>query len=485
MIEERKTKIIATIGPALLQANVLRQVLPYIGAFRFNFSHLNESKVEQIFSQLREILGMQLEDIPVAFIADLRGREIRSEAVTFTLQQGEEVLFKKKTKEELELLEPSPMRKAGSLLIKKPQIIGIDHGFLYNLVEPGQRITADDGELIFSVKAIEQKAVRVVVEKGGVLKSHKAINVPGHDLKLPMHSKEDKRSLRYIAKQRFNWVAASFVNDADDIAEVRSFLKKQGSSLPIIAKIESNLAVKNIDEIIDAAEGVMVARGDLGENFADEDVPVIQELVLKKAREKGRVNIIATQMLDSMIENPRPKRAEATDVAQSSRLRADAVMLSGETAIGKHPGAAIKVMHRILCASEKYWTSNILQEYKSKTDIMPICRAALQLASASAVRHVITVTKRGKSAVLLSSFRPDITCIVAGMNKELVQRSYLYYAISPISIKETTEKDKRFDEILQNLRKVRRLKKGETVIFLYAYPFFMKKSTNTIRLLEV
>ncbi len=475
----RRTKIIATMGPALLEGKILTKALTKIDALRFNFSHLTIASAKQQLKLVKAALAAQADPrLDVALIADLKGPEIRTDAGTHILKRNATVVFHCK---QPPLLEPTKATKLAKLA---DAVIFLDHPRLQRLVSRGQRLTVDDGALSFKVLKTGRQTITAKVTIGGKLGGNKTVNVPGVELHLPILGKRDQENLTYICKERFNWVAASFISSARDVQIIRTFIKKHNPQLQIIAKIENTAAVKNIKDIVAATDGVMVARGDLGENLPYEQLPALQELILTEAQNQGKVVIVATQMLETLMKHPLPKRPEVTDVATAVRARVDAVMLSGETASGQYPLEAINVMHKIIKESERTWQHNKLFTYTSSVLILPVIQQALALAKQLAAKYVIAITTRGKSPRLLASLRPQTHSIVACYHRAVFERSHLYYAVTPLLIDKALNKEVELQSILEKFKSSKKLKRGDNVVFVFGYPFKLYP-TNTIRWIKL
>lgn len=347
-------------------------------------------------------------------------------------------------------------------------------------MRPGQRLFIDDGALELYIKQVKTKKLICQALETYSLGARKSINVPGVDLKLPSFTKEDRKDLAFIVKNDVNWIAASLVSQVKNIAAIRSFLRKNNSKLPIIAKIENAMGVKHLDEIICSCEGIMVARGDLGVELPPEEVPIIQHKIIEKAKQKGKIIIIATQMLESMMKNPRPTRAEATDVYNAGLNHVDAVMLSGETATGKHPLKAIAMMSRILVHTEKNRTSNAIQPIEHRGGMALICKMSLMLAMEAKAKILITLSLKGKSPRIVSSYRSRVPTVVASVDRDLYLQSHLYYSVLPILIKKDNSPQHQLLQVEKKLKSMQLVKKNDTIVIMFTYPT-TNDSTNSIR----
>lgn len=448
----KKTKIIATYGPSIQDEKKLIDIINLgVNVIRFNFSHLKPHDAKKHVEWVRGIF--EKIDTPVAFLADLKGPEIRTNNQTYDLENGEEIFLISNETENHQ---------------SKLKTVKIDHPFLYRLVKKNQKISADDGFFEFKVIEIIEKKIKVKVINGGKLTSHKSIIVSGVDIELPIISKRDKENLDYIVTAGFSWIAASFISSAKDVNSIKDYLKKQKKDIPIISKIENSQGIKNLEEILAVSEGVMVARGDLGLEYPFEQVPILQEKIINKAKEMGKVVIVATQMLDSMINNMRPSRPEVSDISNAIRSKVDAVMLSGETAAGKYPVRSVEAMVKVIKESEKFYENQKIIDYQESNRLIHFCKSAIGLALALEARCIISITSQGKSPRYLSSFRSDIINVVATTNPEIFLKILLYYSVYPILMKEKNNYEK-FISIIRQCKQKKILKKKDKFIHIFTH----------------
>ena len=456
----RKTKITVTVGPAIDTPQMLEKVFDEgTDVFRINFSHGTHPYHLKNIRKIRKIAARR--EISVAIMGDLKGPEIRTDENTYDLLQGKQVYltyFKDK---------------------KKTSDVGISHEHFYKLVSKGQVVFADDGNLEFKVLSVTAKRVFCKIITGGFLDKKKSINVPNVDLKLPILSTTDKKNLDFTIKNKLDWVAISFANSASDVHVIKKYLKQKKGVVQTIAKIESARAIDNLEEIVDASEGIMVARGDLGVELPIERIPLLQQKIIQEAKKKGKVVIVATQMLDSMMNNPRPTRAEATDIFNAALEKVDSVMLSGETASGKYPIKAIECMKRIILETQQQYSSD-LQDIQHPEEIAIICKTSLTLALESKAKFLVTISLWGKSARIISSYRSSIPTVVASNKKMFTQRSSLYYSVVPLLIQSQNTPSKQIQEVEKQLKQKKLVQKKDIIIFMFTYPS-TKASTNTIR----
>ncbi len=409
----RNAKIVCTIGPASDTPETLEALAEAgMSVARMNASHGTPEHRRTVIDRVREV--DEATDQPVAVMHDLPGPEIRTAPIEESIQlaAGSTVRFVEGTE-------------------ATPDEVGVSHSL--TAVEPADRILLDDGRIETTVQAVDDESVTVRVENGGKLGGRKGVNVPGVELGLPTVTEQDRRELEVAAEKEVDFVAASFVRDGEFVYEISETLQEFGADIPVVAKIERDVAVDNIDSIIDAAYGVMVARGDLGVEMPLEDVPMIQKQIIRKCRNAGVPVITATEMLDSMTQNRRPTRAEASDVANAVLDGTDAVMLSGETAMGAHPPLVVETMARIIQdveRSEEYRQlveQNVPEADTPQTDAL--ARAARYLANDIDASAIIAASESGYTAQKVSKFRPSIPIVGSTPNDEVRRRLALSWGI--------------------------------------------------------
>jgi pyruvate kinase len=457
----RKAKILATMGPALEAPGILEAVMKAgVDAIRINFSHGDPEQLTRYVTLVRDTswrLGR-----PCAILADLMGPKIRVDAQAYSLVDGAEVTI------------------IGGKGIPGKSRIGISFGGLAKLVKPGQRILLDDGKLALEVVKTKGAETLCKVMVGGTLKSRKSVNVPGVDLPLPILSAKDKRDLTLIAKLGFDWLAASFVRDTRDIATIRRAMAVHKLTIPLVAKIECVQAVANLRSIMEVTDGVMVARGDLGVELDLELIPTVQRNAVYLGRELGKLTIIATQMLETMTDSPRPTRAEVTDVSTAALSRVDTLMLSGETAAGKYPVATVGMMDRIIRVAERNLEEDIISVDHSET-VALICESGMYLALACGASAIITISSFGGTPRILSSYRAGIPIIAACTTPEVYQRSSLYRGVVSLLIEPVTETEAVFRLLEHRLKVMGLVTKGDSLVYVFGFPIHGKNRTNTIR----
>ncbi|HEY6006351.1 MAG TPA: pyruvate kinase [Anaeromyxobacter sp.] len=474
----RRAKIVATLGPACSDAAVLEKLLELgVDVARFNFSHGQHEEHAQGLDRIRAAsrhLGKA-----VAVLQDLQGPKIR----TGPLKAGKEGVHLETGSE---IVITTEAEIAGD-----ERIISTTYPHLAEDVRPGDRLLVDDGLLEFRVLSTDGKRARAEVVEGGVLGEHKGINLPGVALRTEALSEKDKADLAFGIAHGVDYVALSFVRSAADIELCRGEMEKAGRVVPVIAKIEKPEALESIDGIIAAADGVMVARGDLGVEILPERVPLIQKELCRKANAAGKPVIIATQMLNSMIEHPRPTRAEATDVANAVWDGADAVMLSGETASGKYPLLAVQMIDRIVREAEaglpprELGLRGIAPDEPGVPTNEVIAAASCEAAAASSAVAICCFTLRGETARLLAQFRPHVPIIAFSPDQAIRRRLALHWGVVPKVMEPVKNADLMTELVSDRLLADGLAAPGHRVVLVYGSPLGIPGQTNSIRLHEI
>lgn len=469
-----KTKIICTLGPATDQPGILDALIQEgMSVARFNFSHGNYEEHEKRLDELREARTRFQK--PIAALLDTKGPEIRVKS----FKNGK-----------VELQPDQLFRLCFQDVEGDEEQVSITCQELYKDVSVGKRILLDDGLIAMQVEAIENKDIICRVINGGVVSNNKGVNVPEVHLSLPYVSEKDRQDILFGIEKDFDFVAASFVRCADDVLQIRRILDENGGeNIEIISKIENREGVDNIDEIIQASNGIMIARGDMGVEIASEEVPVIQKMIIKKVYEAGKKVITATQMLDSMMKNPRPTRAETTDVANAIYDGTSAIMLSGETAAGKYPVEALQTMVRIATRTEQdidYRKRFFGYDHKASTNVTDaICHATCTTAHDLNASAILTVTKTGTSARMISRYRPGCQIIGCTMNEKVGRQLNLSWGVRPLLIMEENDVIELFNHSVSNARDYGFLNPGELVVITSGVPLGMAGTTNMIKVQTV
>lgn len=469
-----KTKIICTLGPATDQPGVLDALVQDgMSVARFNFSHGSYEEHEKRLKALREARTKYQK--PIAALLDTKGPEIRVK----TFKAGK-----------VQLQPDQLFRLCSGDVEGNEQQVSITCRDLYKDVSAGKRILLDDGLIEMQVEAIEGKDIVCHVINGGSVSNNKGVNVPDVHLSLPYVSEKDKQDILFGIEKDFDFVAASFVRRAEDVLQIRKILNENGGkSIEIISKIENREGVDNIDEIIEVSDGIMIARGDMGVEIASEEVPVIQKMIIKKVYEAGKKVITATQMLDSMMKNPRPTRAETTDVANAIYDGTSAIMLSGETAAGRYPVEALQTMVRIAERTEQdidYRKRFFGYDHKSSTNITDaICHATCTTAHDLNASAILTVTKSGASARMISRYRPGCQIIGCTMDEKVGRQLNLSWGVRPLLIMEESDVIELFNHSVSNARDYGFLNPGELVVITSGVPLGRAGTTNMIKVQTV
>ncbi|MBR5410138.1 MAG: pyruvate kinase [Clostridia bacterium] len=466
----RKTKIVCTIGPATDADEVMRGLMTAgMNVARFNFSHGTYDDHTMRLNQVRRVreeLGL-----PVATMLDTKGPEIR----LGNFENGSEILEDGATFT-LTTRDVPCTKELGSVTFKG----------LPKDVRPGNRVLINDGVIEMVCKEVHDTEIVCEVVHGGKVSNHKGINVPGVTLSMPFLSEADMNDLEYGAKQGFDFIAASFVRNAADVNYMRKFTRSLGwNDVRIIAKIENKDGVENIDEIIEAADGIMVARGDLGVEIPFEDIPAIQKEIIRKGYLAGKQVITATQMLESMVSSPRPTRAEITDVANAIYDGTSATMLSGETAAGQYPVEAVRTMALIAETTEKaidYKRAfHIRRADTDNTVAEAIAHATVTTAHDLNAAAIVTVTLGGTTSRLISKYRPACPIVCCTLSDVVLRQMNLSWGVAPCLIGEKTNTDELFAAAVEAARETGLVKPGDTVVITAGVPLGVSGTTNLMK----
>lgn len=466
----RKTKIICTMGPATDNIEVLRAMARAgMNVARFNFSHGSHEEHKQRIDRVKAV--REEYNLPIALLLDTKGPEIR----TGDMQDGK--IFLKKGEQ---------IRLTPRACLGTPSKISITYPDLYQDVQAGTSILIDDGLIELRVEQTQEQDILCRVLNDGAVSNHKGINVPDVHLSIPYLSDKDKSDIQFGIEQGVDFIAASFVRTADDVQQLRMLLDENGGGhINIIAKIENQQGVENIDGIVALADGVMIARGDMGVEIPAEDVPPIQKMLIKKVTLAGKQVITATQMLDSMMKNPRPTRAEVTDVANAIYDGTGAIMLSGETAAGLYPVEAVTMMARIAERTENdidYRKRFFVRTRKANPDITDaICHATCTTAYDLNARDIVTVTKSGRSARMVARYRPSCGIIGCTPTKKVWYQLNLAWGVTPVLLSETNDVFDLFDSALETAKNQGLMQSGDLAVITSGVPIGVSGTTNMIR----
>lgn len=466
----RKTKILCTIGPASEDETVLSLLMEKgMNAARLNFSHGAQEdhllKINNI-KRLRKQKGLH-----ISIILDTKGPEIRTGRFSVpevALSEGQRYIL---TTDDIAADE---------------ERAGVTYRDLAKDVKPGDAILIDDGLVKLTVDEIRGNDIICTVRNSGVIKAQKGINIPDVKINLPSMTEKDVSDIKFGIENGVDYIAASFIRRAADVAAIREILDEAGSEIHIISKIENREGIENIDEIIDASDGIMVARGDMGVEIPEEQVPIVQKQIIRKCNEKGIPVITATQMLDSMIRNPRPTRAEVTDVANAILDGTDAIMLSGETAAGKYPIEALEMMNSIAVTAEseldyaQFQKRAQTRRSASATDAIgsSTCIAAREMDA----KAIITPTSSGDTSFIVAKFRPKMRIIAPCYESSVARRLSICFGTEPLIIEKQSDPDAVYESAVQSSKDKGYVKNGDCVIITAGVPIMQRGNTNTMRI---
>ena len=469
----RKTKIICTIGPASESEEKLRELMiAGMNVARFNFSHGSHEEHKKKFDRVIKIsneLG-----IPVATLLDTKGPEIRlkdMEGGKTELVAGQKFIL---TTEDI---------------LGNNEKVSITYKNLKNDISAGTTILIDDGLIEMVVDSIEETDIICTVVNGGPISNHKGVNVPGAVLSMPYISEVDRSDIMFGCDMGFDFIAASFVRCKEDILEVRKILDEHNSHMKIIAKIENMQGIENLEDILTVSDGIMVARGDMGVEIPMEEVPVVQKRMIKMAEAQGKHVVTATQMLDSMIKNPRPTRAEVADVANAIYDGTTAIMLSGESAAGLYPVEAVKTMSQIAERAEQDIDYNSRMKRREHIDSFDVTTAISHATCTTAmdlkVAAIITVTISGFTAGMISRYKPSCPIIACSVSPRICRQLSLSWGVTPIWIARESTAEDLFDEAVRAAEEAGYIKKGDKVVLTAGVPLGVSGRTNMLRVVEV
>ena len=470
-----KTKIIATLGPASSSKTMLSKlIVSGVDVFRVNFSHADHKDVERIVSDIKALRIKHNKHVSI--LGDLQGPKIRLGNVvpeTF-LKKGDSILFSTKK-----------IKNGDS------NRVTINYTSFPKDVKKGETVLVDDGKIILQVEKTDRDtSVSLIVIQGGLLSSNKGVNLPSTKISLPALTPKDIKDAKFAAKLGFDWVALSFVRSKNDVLQLREILDKSSKELiPIISKIEKPQAINNMDQILKVSNGLMVARGDLGIEIPAEEVPLYQKILVKKANEARKPIIIATQMMESMIDSLTPSRAEVNDVANSVMDGADCIMLSGETSVGKYPCEVVKKVGTIIAGvedSQPVKNKFTLPKLKSKRLITKtVCRHAALIANEIKASAVCTLTHSGYTGWQISSWRPNCLVLVYTSNKRILSQLNLLWGVKCIYYNKFQSTDKTVEDVNALAIKNRYVRRGDVVVNLASMPIKDKGQVNTLRITKL
>jgi len=468
------TKIICTLGPASNDKVTFKELVKNgLSIARLNLSHGDQEHYTKTIAMIKEVSAEV--STPVAILMDTRGPEIRTKLFKdgqVTLESGHTVTI-------------YPGDDEGD-----EKRFCINYPYLHEDLHIGSTVLIDDGLIELEVSAIFEEEIICIIKNGGIIKNRKGVNVPSVSLKLPPITKEDESDILFGIKQDIDFVAASFIRKPDDVHLIRKLLDDNGGKdIQIISKIESQEGIDNIDAIIAVSDAIMIARGDLGVETPPELIPNIQKLIIKKCNHAEIPVITATQMLDSMVSNPRPTRAEVSDVANAVLDGTDAIMLSGETAAGKFPVESVRVMRKIADASEKTVDFRQLNERlltsKLKSVTNAVSYSSCSTASHLGARAIICPTYSGDTARLISMFRPNVPIIATTSKLKAQRQMMLYWGVTPLIMKQETSSDILFYKSVEKAKALNLVSPGDLVVITAGVPLGITGNTNLMKIQEV
>ena len=468
----KKTKIVCSIGPASNEADVMeKMVLAGMNIARINFSHATEEEKIKAITSVREV--RQRTGMNVAVLWDTKGPEFRSGIME---------------NDKIELVEGKTVRIVKEQVIGTNEKFSVNHPQAIDSINVGDIILLENAKMKIKVISKEEDGITCQIISGGFLGNRKSLSVPGVSLDMPYVSEVDRKDIKYACEHGGEFLAISFVSKPEDVLEVKKLLKEfNREDLQIICKIESALGIKNLEQILDVSDGIMVARGDLGTEIPSEVVPIEQKKMVKACRRRNKICIVATEMLETMMENSRPKRAETSDIANAVLDGTDAVMLSGETTIGKHPIETVAAMAKICETTEKYAEYNYVEEMRHVNNSRDaIATAVVDTANRLNAKLITTATIHGRTAKLISNYRPKSIIIALTPNEKDGRRLMLNYGIYPrlMPVKKST--DELISSSIEEAKKFMELKEKDIIVITGGYPNTdANRTTNLMEIEEI
>ena len=467
----KKTKIVCSIGPASNTVPVMeKMVLAGMNVARINFSHATIEEREQAISTVREVrkrTGMN-----VAILWDTKGPEFRC-----GVMEGDGI----------DLVAGKTVRLVKESVTGTSERFSVNHPEAIDSLNPGDTVLLENAKMKLEVVSKEDDGVTCKIISGGHLGNRKSMSAPGVKLDIPFISDEDREDLIYACEHGGEFVALSFVNCAEDVLEVKELLKEHGrEDFQIICKIESALGIQNLESILDVSDGIMVARGDLGTEIPSEVVPIEQKKMIKTCRRRNKICIVATEMLETMMENARPKRAETSDIANAVLDGTDAVMLSGETTVGKHPIETVEAMARICEVTEKYADYNYVEEMRFVANARDaIATAVVDTANRLNAKLITTATVHGRTARLISNFRPKAPILALTPSEKDGRRLMLNYGIYPVLMPLMNSTDEVLEHSVEAAKEFTELSQGDIVVITGGFPNTDENRTTNLMKIEI
>lgn len=467
----KKTKIICSIGPASNSPEVMEQlVLKGMNCARINLSHATEESALETIDVVRQVRNST--GLPVAIMYDTKGPEFRTG--NFEDEDGVKVEI------------DDTIKMVKETVIGNREHFSVNHPEAIDYIQVGAHVLVDNA--LLDLEVIEKGEDYVVLKalNNGEIKSHKTLNVPGINLNLPFISEIDKKDITFAAKHSCDYLALSFVNTPEDVIAARKIIEDAGGDARIISKIESQTGVENLDEIVSVSDGIMVARGDLGVEVPMEELPIIQKQIITKCREHGKFAIVATEMLASMYTNPRPTRAEVSDIANAVIDGTDCVMLSGETTVGKYPIQAVDFMARICEHVESTIDFTKHVQYKRKIAISDtIAKLVVDAVEYDDIKLIVTTTMTGYTARKISNLRPNCTILACCPSNHIAEKVALNFGVKPVVTKVFNTTDEIIEDAKSRAVSEFNLQKGDLIVITGGFPLGISRTTNYIRIVEI
>ena len=468
----KKTKIICSIGPSSIDPNVMEKMIDAgMNCARINFSHSDYENAKKVVESV--MISKQKAKKNISILFDTKGPEFRNDEVE---NNG------------INLVEGKEIKVVKEHVLGNEERFSVNHPEVLDKLEIGDSILLENGLMKIDVIEKTSSYVNCLIVTGGILRNKKSLNVPGVHLNIPFISEQDRNDIIFACHNEGDFLAASFVSCKEDIMAIREIINNEGSTMKIIAKIENTMAIKNIDEIIDEADGVMVARGDLGVEASLEDLPHYQKMIIRKAREHSKFVIVATEMLESMKENLRPTRAEVSDVANAIVDGTDAVMLSAETTVGKYPIETVRIMANICERQESYTNYNTDYDYIRKNNIVEmVAESACLCANELDADLIITGTLSGYTARKLSNMKPNCSIFATCADAKVARSLSLYYGVETWVVDFYHSADEMIDNSIKVAKERFNLKSGDLVVITGGFngETFEAHSTNLMKIVNI
>ena len=466
----KKTKIICSVGPACNSVEVMSEmVLKGMNCARINLSHAEEDQILEIIEVVRSVRNKT--NMPVAIMYDTKGPEFRTGKI-----RGEGIKLK----------------IGDTIRMVKQEVLGtkehfcVNHSEAIDYIKVGDHVLIDNALLDLEVIDKHKTYLTLKAINNGEIKTHKTINVPGVDLNLDFISEVDKKDIEFASTHSCDYLALSFVDSKEDVKAAREIIEKSGGDARIISKIESKQGIENIDEIIRESDGIMIARGDLGVEIPMEELPIFQKEIIRKCRENGKFAIVATEMLASMYENPRPTRAEVSDVANAVIDGTDCVMLSGETTVGKYPIDAVEIMAKICEYTESTIDYTKHTEYKRRIGISDtIAKLVVDAVEYHKIKIIVVTTMTGYTARKVSNLRPDCTILACCPSNHIAEKVALNFGVKPIVTEVFESTDEMIECAKQKAIEEFDLKEGDLIVVTGGFPLGRTRRTNYLRIVEI